>query len=179
MAEGLCYGATDLALAEDPAPLVQQLRSQLPDLPVYSSPLRRCRQLAERLHPAPHLDDRLRELNFGDWEMQAWDKLDRALLDAWAVDPLHFVPPGGESVATMRTRVLDFLGTLETSAILVTHAGAMKLICAELQGLAPADWLGLRFAYGSVTALSCDALPSTPSSCAARNSAGRDKRRNR
>jgi alpha-ribazole phosphatase len=177
--DGFCYGATDLPLAADPAPLAQQLRSQLPDLPVYSSPLRRCRQLADLLHPAPCFDARLREIDFGDWEMQAWDKLDRTLLDAWAADPLHFTPPGGESVAIMRTRVLDFLSTLETSAILVTHAGTIKLICAERQDLPPANWLALRFDYGSVTALLCDAPPSIPSTCAARNSAGHDRHRSR
>ena len=163
VAAGLCYGATDLPLADDPVACAARLRPQLPmDLPVFSSPLQRCRQLAAALHPVPQCDERLRELNFGAWELQAWDAIDRAALDDWAADPLDFVPPGGESVAALRTRVHAFLHTLSDDAIVVTHAGVIKLVCALLQGLPEAEWLGLRFDYGSITRISTttsDAVP--------------------
>ena len=157
VAEGLCYGRTDLPLAEHPAACASLLRQQLPPgLPVFSSPLQRCRLLAEQLHPAPCYDARLRELDFGDWERQPWEAIDRMALDAWAADPLHFIPPGGEAVAQMRLRVRDFLDGLRGDVILVTHAGVMKLICAALLVLDEEEWLGLRFAYGSLTTLCCD-----------------------
>jgi alpha-ribazole phosphatase len=113
VAPGICYGATDLPLAEDPARYAAALRPLLPPAaPLFSSPLQRCRRLAEALHPAPIVDERLRELDFGDWEMQPWESLERSLLDAWAQDPLHFRPPGGEAVAALRARVADFLAEL-------------------------------------------------------------------
>lgn len=151
VAEGVCYGATDLPIEADPDEIAVRLRALLPAAPLFSSPLARCRKLAEALHAAPILDERIRELDFGEWEMRRWDDIDRAALDAWAADPLGFAPPGGESVAGLRERVAGFLRELPEEAILVTHAGVMKLCVAELAG-APADeWFGMRFDYGSVT----------------------------
>lgn len=147
---GICYGATDLPLAGDPAIHAAALRPRLPkDAPLYSSPLARCRRLAAALHPAPVFDDRLREIDFGDWEMQAWDSLDRRLLDAWAADPFHFAPPGGEAVASLRARVAAFLAELPDEAVLVAHAGVMKVCAAVLAG--EEDWFALRFDYGKAS----------------------------
>ncbi|MBI5860913.1 MAG: alpha-ribazole phosphatase [Rhodocyclales bacterium] len=158
VAAGLCYGATDLELADDvdaTAAAVATLRTQLPpSLPVFSSPLQRCLALARALHPAPVSDRRLQEMDFGAWEMRAWDAIERRALDAWAADPLHYTPPGGESVSQMQQRVLDFLAGLEhlqhEAAALVTHAGVMKIISGHARHLPPSDWMQLRFAYGSV-----------------------------
>lgn len=152
VAAGTCYGRTDLALADPPAACAAALRPLLPpNAPLYSSPLRRCRQLAEYLHPAPIFDDRLRELDFGAWEMQAWDAIDRAALDSWAAAPLGFVPPGGEAVASLRRRVVEFLAQLPAAAVLVAHAGVMKICVAELAGVPAADWFAMRFDYGTAT----------------------------
>ena len=150
VAPGICYGATDLPLAADPAFHAAALRPLLPtDVPLFASPLERCRRLAALLHPAPVFDARLREIDFGAWEMQPWDALDRKLLDAWAADPFHFVPPGGEAVAALRARVAAFLAELPDEAVLVAHAGVIKVCAAELAG--EADWFGLRFDYGAVS----------------------------
>ncbi|MBU0753449.1 MAG: alpha-ribazole phosphatase family protein [Gammaproteobacteria bacterium] len=152
VAPGTCYGRTDLPLAEDAATVVASLAPLLPAAtPLFSSPLIRCRRLAELLHPAPHFDDRLRELDFGTWEMQPWDGIDRAALDAWAANPLHFAPPGGEAVEGLRLRVRAFLDELAGDAILVAHAGVMKLCAAELAGVAPDQWFSMRFDYGSAS----------------------------
>jgi alpha-ribazole phosphatase len=152
VASGTCYGRSDLALADDPAPVAAALRELLPaGLPLHSSPLRRCRELAEMLHPAPRFDERLRELDFGEWEMQAWNDIDRAALDAWAADPLHFAPPGGETVADLRLRVRDFLDELAEDAVLVAHAGVMKLCVAELAGIPATEWFAMKFDYGTAS----------------------------
>lgn len=159
VAAGICYGHTDLPLAADPASSAVRLRAQLPaGLPVFSSPLQRCRLFAEALHPTPIVDDRLRELDFGDWEMRPWDSIDRALLDVWAEDPLLFAPPGGESVSAMRERVSSFLDSLAADAILVTHGGVMKICACLLAGISSEDWLGLRFDYGSVAMIAAGRL---------------------
>lgn len=150
VAPGTCYGRTDLPLAGDPADDAAALAPLLPaGIPLFSSPLQRCRRLAELLHPAPLFDERLRELDFGEWEMRPWDSLNRTLLDAWAANPLHFVPPGGEAVAALRKRVTSFLAELPVEAVLVTHAGVIKVCAAELGG--EADWFGLRFDYGTAS----------------------------
>ena len=99
---GVCYGQLDVE-AEDPARLADQLAARLPArIPIISSPLRRARVLAEalgkRLDAPVHDDPRLREIDFGNWEGQRWEAIDRALLDAWAADILYFTPPGGEVI---------------------------------------------------------------------------------
>ena len=157
VAPGTCYGRTDLGLAEDPAFHAASLRTLLPTTaPVYSSPLTRCRRLAELLHPQPAFDERLREIDFGQWEMKAWDDIDRALIDAWAADPFHFVPPGGEAVAALRARVAECLADLPEEAVLVTHAGVIKCCMAVLTG--EEDWFGLRFDYGAANLVEDGAL---------------------
>lgn len=156
VAAGICYGATDLALAADPQASAAAIHAQLPaSLPLFSSPLRRCLHLTQRLPMQPAtIDPRLAEMNFGAWEMRAWTDIGPAALDAWAADPLHYAPPGGESVSALRQRVLHFLAELASqrhaAAALVTHAGVMKVISGHTQNLPPAEWMQLRFAYGGV-----------------------------
>lgn len=156
-ADGRCYGRTDLPLA---APIhgdaVAALRTQIPDgVPCYTSPLQRCRQLAEALHPAPVADGRLMEMDFGDWEMQPWDRIPRHELDAWAAAPLTYGPPGGESVAQLQARIGDFLREqAEAPALLlVTHGGIMKWLAGLAAGEPPEVWQARRFAFGELLIL--------------------------
>ncbi|MGE5386146.1 MAG: alpha-ribazole phosphatase family protein, partial [Betaproteobacteria bacterium] len=142
---GICYGRSDVAptLVEAAA---TRLKSILPgDAPVFSSPLTRCRSLAERLHPAPTLDERLMEMHFGEWEMRPWDEVGIAGLDAWAADVAGYAPPGGESGAMVQARALQFLDSLTVAeAVLITHAGVMRALLAHWLALPASRWLELR-----------------------------------
>lgn len=154
VAPGICYGALDVA-AEDAAAVAAVLRGELPPgLPLWSSPLRRCRELAEELHRQPVLDARLREMDFGAWEGRLWDDIPRAELDAWAADVAGYAPPGGESPLALQRRVLAFVATLPVAeAVLVTHAGVIRSLVAHVSGRPIADCLDFRPAYGSRTRL--------------------------
>lgn len=157
VAPGICYGALDVA-AEDPPAVAAALRGELPPgLPLWSSPLRRCRELAEELHPRPAFDQRLREMDFGAWEGRPWDDIPRGELDAWAADVAGYAPPGGESPLALQCRVLDFVASLTVAeAVLVTHAGVIRSLHAWANGRPIAECLDFRPAYGSRTTL---ALP--------------------
>jgi alpha-ribazole phosphatase len=147
---GICYGRSDLGLAEDAAERAEALRDLLPPgAPLYTSPLRRCLELALALHAEPAIDARLMEMHFGDWEMRRWDDIPRHELDAWAADPVGYAPPGGESPAAMRKRVAALLAELPEVAVLVAHGGVLRACVAELTGAA--DWHALHFDYGSVS----------------------------
>lgn len=155
IAPGVCYGQLDVA-AEDPALIVACLRCELPPgLPVWSSPLQRCRTLAEALQPAPRLDARLMELNFGAWEGRPWDDIARPELDAWAADIDGYAPPGGEAPRQLQQRVLAFVDELPAGAhLLVTHAGVIRALLAAAAGETLAAALQrLAPAYGSLTRL--------------------------
>lgn len=155
VAEGLCYGRTDLPLRQ-PWTFTATADLLPAGVPVVSSPLRRCAEFAASLSSDYRIDPRLTELDFGAWEMQAWDSLPCAALDTWAADPLGFKAHGGESVAQMQQRVRAALAELEadgSDCVWVTHAGVMKLVLAELLALPQAQWLSLRFEYGALTVL--------------------------
>ena len=67
VAPGICYGQTDLGLAESAAAVAARLRPLLPEsFALHASPLARARLLAEALG-TPRLDNRLKEIHFGDW----------------------------------------------------------------------------------------------------------------
>lgn len=167
VAPGICYGRTDLALAEHVTAAAARIVAQLPpQIAVFSSPLQRCRQLAEALHPAPLIDPRLQEMDFGEWEMTPWEDIQREALDGWAADPLGYRPPGGETVAELQQRVQDFIaeaqGDGHERVALVTHAGVIKVAVGMARGLPAGKWMRLAFEYESVICLELAAPAGEP-----------------
>ncbi len=155
VAAGVCYGRLDVD-CEDPLPVAARLKAQLPDdTPVICSPLRRARRLAEALDPQARSDARLSEIDFGDWEGRAWDEIDRADLDAWAADVLNFTPPGGESVARLQGRAIDFADALAAinapRLALVTHAGILRALLGHWRQLPLEQWTQLKFEFGGMS----------------------------
>ena len=154
---GVCYGQRDIGLAEPAAAVAERLRPLLPaEYALHASPLMRARLLADELG-APQLDERLKEIHFGEWEGQPFDTLGAAL-DEWSRDPLGFRAPGGESAREMSARVLHWLNALLAAApqgpvVVVAHGGPLRVITGHLLGLPAERWLGLDFACGQVTRL--------------------------
>lgn len=147
-----CYGRLDVPAAGVET-AAERLRALLPPgLPVWSSPLARCRRLAECLHPQPLIDERLAEMHFGDWEGRTWDEIGPGALDRWAADVAGFAPPGGESAAALQARALACIAEMQADeAVVVTHAGVQRVLLAHWLGLVPAQWSRLVFGYGTAT----------------------------
>ncbi|HWT70626.1 MAG TPA: histidine phosphatase family protein [Oxalicibacterium sp.] len=143
IADGLCYGSSDVAATDDRR-LCEQLLAILPRrVPLFASPLKRCAGLAEMLAPElgstpPVYDERLAEMHFGDWEMRAWEDIRRHEVDAWAADLLHHRPGGGESVLQVARRVRAFRDDLRkldaADVVVICHAGTIRLLCAGERG---------------------------------------------
>ena len=142
---GVCYGRSDVPLAESADGGAQAVRMHLAELSapspeqVRTSPLTRCASVAERLARAfdvPLLgDDDWQEMDFGAWEMQRWDDIDRAALDAWAADLMHACAHGGESVARFVARVAqqaDALAAFDGPQWVVTHAGVIRAFASHV-----------------------------------------------
>jgi alpha-ribazole phosphatase len=154
---GVCYGHLDVALATPASAAARRIRARLPPefntWPLWSSPARRCQELADALHHSPRIDARLLEMNFGDWEGQTWESIGPAALDDWAADPLGFTPPGGECANDLLARALAFTRELKQScvqnAVCITHAGVMRMLCAAQNGMPP-GWLTRNIPYEAV-----------------------------
>jgi alpha-ribazole phosphatase len=159
---GICYGRLEVD-TEEAEPVAARLRSLLPAAtPLISSPLLRARRLAERLHAQPIYDQRLREIDFGAWEGQAWAAIDRSSLDAWAADLLHFVPPGGESVAQLQARALACAAEQSGEAVaFVTHSGVLRALLGHWLQLPVSAWSRLQFDFGSLTQVEVGASGAT------------------
>lgn len=159
---GLCYGVTDLDVAEDPVVCAARLRPVLPEgARVISSPLRRARLLADALHPAVELDERLRELDFGDWEMKPFREIPSHGFDAWSHALVDFRAPAGELFADMAARVWAAFEAhrRDTAAlVIVGHNGPMRALTGSLLGLPPERWLNLEFDFGCMTHLAIGPL---------------------
>lgn len=139
---GICYGWTDVDLAVSFTEEADRVKASISDERfdlVYSSPLSRCRKLAAYCNfPHPILDDRLKELNFGSWEMKNWDDITDPSLQAWFDDWIHLPAGGAESYEHQCRRVAAFLDELRHSghsnACIFTHRGviACALVYAGL-----------------------------------------------
>ncbi|WP_025761446.1 alpha-ribazole phosphatase [Dyadobacter tibetensis] len=154
---GLIYGHLDIPLAEGYAEEFDRIKALLPERlqTVYSSPSTRCRQLAEHLDPHYRIDERLRELHFGDWEGQTWDSVDQVKLKIWMDDFVNEPVPGGEHLLDLQKRVLQFwkeLQLLETqnSIAIITHAGVIRLLLAMERQVALKDMFSISVGYGEV-----------------------------
>lgn len=133
-AQGLCYGRTDLDLAEGFEADVARLIGELPLFDrIVSSPLSRCKRLADAIGAerqiAVKTDDRLIEMDFGAWENRLWDDIPRAQIDDWMHDFSRARPHGGETVAELAERVslgLNALAADGKRVLVVTHSGVIK-----------------------------------------------------
>lgn len=131
---GICYGQTDVPLAEsfkDEAAEVKERLLRYSFDKVYSSPLSRCVKLAEFcgfFNPA--IDSRLAEMNFGEWEMNRYEEINDPRLQEWFDDYLNIAPTGGESVLDQCRRFLEFINELKQSytdqtIAIFTHGGIL------------------------------------------------------
>lgn len=117
---GTCYGQSDVPVADtfeqEAAQTLHNLQPYLPLDAVFSSPLTRARQLAAYCgFPDPTVDDRLMEMNMGEWEMQLYDKIQDPNLQQWYDDYMHLPTPGGESFPQLYARVAAFLDQLKAA----------------------------------------------------------------
>jgi alpha-ribazole phosphatase len=169
--KGVCYGISDVPLAgtfEDTAKLLLQ---NLPPAPwhVISSPSTRCRKLAESFGPFTTIDGRLRELDFGEWEMRRWDDIPRAEIDLWSADFVHRAPPGGESFAALADRAEACIADISEKSssenvLVVTHAGVIRALLASRRKIPLREAFGLPVDFGSIHLLPTKRPTATTSS---------------
>ena len=142
-AEGRLQGGRDIPLNDrgraQAREAGQKLAALVPaaaSLDYLCSPMGRARETMELLREtlglpreAYAVDQRLSEITFGSWEGQTWRevrKLDPARANARERHKWAFVPPGGESYAMLRERILPVFAGLARDTVVVSHGGVMR-----------------------------------------------------
>lgn len=162
---GICYGQSDVDVSGNFAVESAALKTKLAHVrfdAVYSSPLQRCSKLAKALNAGEiRTDERLKELHFGDWEMQAWDSIPRNVFDIWANDYANLAPPNGESFAQLHARAVSFLKEVSSHSrgkdiAVVTHGGVIRAVLAEVLNMPLKGLFRMVIDHASVTHISFD-----------------------
>jgi ribonuclease H / adenosylcobalamin/alpha-ribazole phosphatase len=112
---------------------------------IVSSPLSRARQTAAAVAALTQVpvtvENAFEEADFGEWDgltfAQAQERFPAAM-DAWLAST-EVAPPGGESFAAVRSRVLDGLSRVLTAhagqtVLVVSHVTPIKICLAEALG---------------------------------------------
>jgi broad specificity phosphatase PhoE len=125
-----------------------------------ASPLGRARSTMELVRDALNLppddyaiDDRLREIGYGQWEgstlaqMQAEDPdvFARRQVDKWTVSP-----PGGETYAAVQARMADWYKEITADTVAVAHGGTARALMVALGFETPDSVADLTIEQGAV-----------------------------
>ena len=158
MPPNVCYGQTDVELAETYPQEADAVAEKLSDIrfeKAYSSPMSRCVKLAAQLNNPFQIDDRLKELNFGDFENQSWNTIfELEAGEKWFADYLNEACPNGESYNDLLNRVRRFIEDLpETNSniLVVTHAGVVRAFRVLLKNWSVKKAFEKPIAYGQIT----------------------------
>ncbi|GAA5074043.1 histidine phosphatase family protein [Lysobacter panacisoli] len=129
---------------------------------VVSSPLQRCAAFGEelaRLRGLPmQLDRRLAEYHFGQWQGVSMETLANGQGDAlarfWA-DPVAYPPPGAESFASFRARLVAALDDVVARhaglrVLVVAHGGAIRLLRCIAEGRSFGEMANLEVVHASL-----------------------------
>ncbi len=146
--EGRWQGQADVPLNARGREQAQRVARALRDVPfaaIYSSDLSRARETAEALARVVGLpvreDPRLREIHQGEWQGMLVGEIQARYAGQFArrrSDPLRVAPPGGETVAQVRDRVVRAVDEIiakhpcETVAV-VSHGFAIAVILAHFR----------------------------------------------
>lgn len=164
--KGICYGITDVPLAETFQSESDSIRKKLEGEPfdaIYSSPLSRCVKLAIEIFPNDdfRVDHRLTELDFGDWEMTEWNVIfESAEGKSWFADYVNVRCPQGESCANLIERTDFFLSELKlnsySNVLVFTHSGILRSMMCLLQHKTPEEAFQIPLEYGQIITFNLD-----------------------
>ncbi len=163
---GRCYGSLDVELSAGGRRQAGELAAALAETPfaaAYSSPLSRALETAAAIAAGrglePAVDQRLREIDFGELEGLSYDEIRTArpeLYRKWMEAPASVRFPGGESFADLRSRVLAAVGSIRQrhpgeAVVVVAHGGVVRVVLADVLGLTDGAAFRLDQTYGGLS----------------------------
>ncbi|SDE70110.1 alpha-ribazole phosphatase [Desulfuromonas thiophila] len=171
--DGHYIGRSDVPLSADGRQQAERLVRHLsrPGFPaidaLWCSPAQRARQTAEplirqSLRPVT-IDERLQEINFGDWEGLDFAQIlhnDPQRVNQWAAFTDDFCFPAGESLKQFRHRldavVESILAEQAGHLVIVSHGGVLRGLICQLLGWSLKDHLKFTIERGGYATLYLD-----------------------
>ena len=158
IAKGICYGQADIPLAdtfaEEIIPILKENELNNSNTVYFSSPLQRCKLLAQKLSDTINFDNRLKELDFGDWELKKWNDINKNELDIWMNDFVNVSTTNGESYLDLHSRTVTFLNEIKLlekeKAVIVTHAGVIRSLWSYINNSPLEKSFDLKLDYGHI-----------------------------
>jgi len=156
--KGIIYGKRlEVGLANSFMAEAQKIKEQFSfstDI-IYCSPAARCTLLADYLFPGNyHKDERLHEMDFGEWEGKTWNDIPQDELNKWMNDYENIAPPNGESMNQMQERVMNFINELIQSGknkiTIITHAGVIRLMLSHFYKKPMSELFAEKIDFGEV-----------------------------
>lgn len=156
---GLLLGRADPPLTDRGREQADALAARLAALEpvaVRSSPLVRARATAAPIAAAAgrevEIDERLVEVDFGEWDGQPLGDLTSDVVTRWRGDP-DFAPPGGESLRVVGKRVAEFCAEQldERVVVAVSHVSPIKAAVAWALGTGDELAWRMRLDVASIT----------------------------
>jgi broad specificity phosphatase PhoE len=160
---GRCYGSLDIGLSDLGRRQSKALAARLEHTPisvVVSSPRARAQETAAAFGCDVRLDERLRELDFGELEGRPFEEIEREQPDLyrrWMIEPTRVRFPGGEGFEDVRSRTAAAVAELVDASpgngaiAVVTHAGVVRAALADALALPSEQVFRLDVGYCRVT----------------------------
>lgn len=151
--ENLCYGFAEMPLRKEYLQDFDHLHLDEDFDLVISSPAQRCCLMAEHFKFNYSTDERLREMNFGSWELKKWTEIPAAEINPWYEDFINIKASGGENLLGMQTRVLSFWNELIVKkdvekVLVIAHAGVIRLILQSVLQFPLENMFSIQIDYG-------------------------------
>ena len=158
--DGLLQGRVDLELSERGLAQAERVASRYAGASVarvVSSPLRRARQTAAAIAAVTgcdvEIDERLLELDYGEWDGRPLGEIAPEQWAAWRADP-NFAPPGGESLVAVTARVAAFCAErldADDRVVAVSHVSPIKAAVAWALGVPEGVTFRMQLGLASIT----------------------------
>lgn len=154
----LCYGFAEMPLRNDFNEDFKSIQIDKDFDLIISSPSQRCQLLAKYFKFNYQIDERIKEMNFGDWELKKWIEIPEEEIDPWYEDFIHVKAKNGENLLKMQTRVSEFWNELISieninKVLIVTHAGVIRLILQSVLKFPLGNMFNIQIGYGKRTVI--------------------------
>lgn len=167
-AEGVYYGHTDLPLTDNGQRQSMAVASYLSGVTftdVLASHFIRAKETARLIigdnQVSFQQDNRLNEMNFGEWEMRHFNDIAQNYPDDWSLwvnDWESACPTGGEPFPHFANRVVEFTDELRgrtnpENLLIVAHQGVLSLMMARLLAMPVKSMWHFPFSQGAYSVL--------------------------